>query len=212
MASTWYPAAFRVAGPPSKIGYANKGDREGEGVVVHSAEGSQLAMTQQLQNPASGVSWHFSVFSDGAVEQHYPLETMCWHAKTPANYLYAGIECEGKAGDPVDGIQLASLINLLDWIRNTEAWPAAARGVTLWEHNQFVATACPSGRIPWPAVLAGLKAPALPASQAIATGMIEDGFKRILTFADGSRWTLVLEHPRFQPDGTLAFDVQPPKK
>jgi hypothetical protein len=44
-------------------------------------------------------------------------------------------------------------VRVLKWVREQEQWSAVARGETLFEHNEFMATACPSGRIPWDALI-----------------------------------------------------------
>ena len=205
--TSWYPAAELLPGSASKSGYPNKGNREGKGVVVHSAEGWRPSMESGLLNPSLAKSWHFSVYLDGHVQQHYPLETMTWHAKTPANYNYAGIECEGIAGTPVGGVQLDSLVNLLKWQREQEGWTETKRGVTLWEHNEFVATACPSGRIPWDTILAEMAVapPKLP----MVVSYAETDKWRYLTFDDDTEWALTLSNPRFDGNDVLTFDVLP---
>lgn len=160
MPATWYPAAQRLDGPASKSGFPGRGDREGRGVVVHSAEGYRAGLESRILDPNVALSWHFSVMMDGLVQQHYPIEAMCWHARTPANYRYVGIECEGQAA--LAPRQLTALIDLLGWLSTADDWPLIARNVTLFEHNQFVATLCPSGRIPWETILARLNVSVTP--------------------------------------------------
>ena len=205
--TSWYPAAERLPGPASKSGYPNKGARESKGVVVHSAEGWRTAMEAQLIHPSIAKSWHFSVYLDGHVQQHYPLEAMTWHAKTPANYNYVGIECEGLAGTPVAGAQLESLIKLLKWQREQEGWTETARGVTLFEHNEFVATLCPSGRIPWERILADMAV--VPPKLPMVVSYAELGDKRYLRLDDGSEQVLSLSNPHFDANGALTCDVLP---
>lgn len=143
-----FPFAESRPGPEPKTGYPGDTRRYGRGVVVHSAEGMRSGMMNVLRGSAPK-SWHFSVLKDGEIWQHYPLEAVTWHAGKRANVQYAGIECEGFAGEPLTERQFAGLANLILWIAQQERWPEAERSVTLWEHSQFRATACPSGRIPW---------------------------------------------------------------
>lgn len=161
MAELWYPGAQVLKGPPSKSGFPGRGNRESVGAVVHSAEGFRAGLESRIIDPNVPLSWHFSVMMDGLVQQHYPAEVMTWHARTPANYRYVGIECEGNG--PLTRIQLDELVELLRWLSTVEQWPVIARSVTLWEHNQFVATLCPSGRIPWPGILTRLGQSVVPA-------------------------------------------------
>ena len=95
------------------------------------------------------MSWHFTVGNDGEVLQHYALNLITWHAGQEANLLYVGIECEGTAGHAIRGPQLEALAELVRWIARVDHWESYTRGITLFEHNEFMNTACPSGRIPW---------------------------------------------------------------
>jgi N-acetyl-anhydromuramyl-L-alanine amidase AmpD len=95
------------------------------------------------------VSWHFTVLKDGAVWQHYGLDSSCWHAGNRANNArLIGIEHEGKAGEPLTEAQTQASVSLVRWIAATQGWPLE-RHTRLLEHNEVYATACPSGRIPW---------------------------------------------------------------
>ncbi len=194
MPELWCSFATRAAGPANKHGgYQQAEPRSGKGAVVHSAEGYRAGMHTRLDGPAT-VSWHFSVFKTGEIEQHYPLNAMCWHAQTPANYFYVGIECEGIGGDDpakweaLTSAQVVALTNLLAWIAKQDGWPSFTRDVTLFEHNHFVATACPSGRIPWSNIIETLDhtppdAPAPPA----------DPTPRDVAFAGGAFATFMAE-------------------
>ncbi len=156
MPSGWYPWAWAEGGPAGKVGaIGGVLHRTGKGAVIHSAEGSLQAALAVLNGPKLA-SWHFTVAKEGQVFQHYALDIVTWHAGA-ANGLYTGIECEGVAGETVGGPQLDALTNLLLWIGDQEDWEAYARGVTLFEHNEFMATACPSGRIPWDRLISRLE-------------------------------------------------------
>src|SRR5438045_885991 len=163
MDANWCPFAIRHEGPAAKTG----GLRSGKGAVLHSAEGP-LAASFRILSLTSGArpsdwqkSWHFTVAQDGSLFQHYPVDAMTWHAGPRANPFYVGIEHEGVAGEVLADRQLEASARLLAWIAGVEGWPGpaggwrgAAAGRLLFEHNEFMATACPSGRIPWPALLA----------------------------------------------------------
>jgi hypothetical protein len=167
MDPTWCPFATRHDGPAVKT----SGVRAGKGAVLHSAEGPLaasfriLALTSGARPADWQKSWHFTVAQDGRLFQHYPLDVVTWHAGPKANPLYVGVEHEGVAGQPVAGPQLEASARLLRWISDVEGWgrfvryPADGLAANLFEHNQFMATACPSGRIPWPALLALLQGP-----------------------------------------------------
>lgn len=148
MPETWGSYAIVRPGPAAKTGALGASLRRGQGVVVHSAEGSLESALGVLDGPRPA-SWHLTVAKDGRYYQHYPLETICWHAGADANPRYVGIECEGVAGEPLTPEQVETLRSVLDWLQAVDAWPVRERGVTLFEHNEFMPTACPSGRIPW---------------------------------------------------------------
>lgn len=152
MPKDWYPAAVVKLGPDWKTGSGAGWTRDGQGAVVHSAEGYAEGILSVLMGKAF-VSWHFSVLKDGTVWQHYPLDRWTWHAGGVANARYVGIECEGVAGEPLERDQLFALVQLLHWIANKDGWTGYQRGTTLFEHNEFMATACPSGRIPWDTII-----------------------------------------------------------
>jgi N-acetyl-anhydromuramyl-L-alanine amidase AmpD len=109
------------------------------------------------ENEYTKASWHFSNPKSGLLLQHYETEAASWHAGPRANPYYIGIEHEGKVGEPLTEVQIANDVALLRWLAEEEKWPGFVRGITLWEHNEFMATACPSGRIPWARIIAELE-------------------------------------------------------
>lgn len=99
-------------------------------------------------------SWHFSVLQDGRVFQHYPIESVAWHAGSKTwNEKLIGIEHEGGAepfyGEPLTEPQYQATLRLTLWLLKTCRWPEFRVGVQGMEHNWVYSTACPSGRIPW---------------------------------------------------------------
>ena len=152
----WFPGAIVRPGPAWKSGYTNYSGRVGKGAVVHSAEG-YLSGAMGVLDSQARKSWGAFLAKDGQVYQHYELQAITWHAGFDANIALFGIETEGVAGEPLTDGQLATLIAFLRWQREQEVWPEVSRASTLREHNEFMSTSCPSGRIPWERVIEGLE-------------------------------------------------------
>lgn len=159
---------------PGPLGKTNARPRTLAGIVVHSAEGGITGTLQRLHDPNSQVSWHFSLANDGTLWQHYPLETQCWHAGALANPFYLGLECEGRAPNPLTPHQISTLKSLLDWLAQTEHWPGLVRHLTLFEHNEFMQTSCPSGRVPWDQLTTWSQSPTLdsPTAQTLIYALV----------------------------------------
>jgi len=162
MAETWLSWCERVDGPSWKQGYASVKTRalpDIKGEVKHSAEGSYLALLATLNHPTRTASWHFSVSKSGHVAQHYPLESVCWHAGGfSQNLNYIGIEHEGKAGEILTTAQVLATVHIsLDIRRLAGLTAPPAIKINLWEHNWLSATACPSNRIPWTVIISKIK-------------------------------------------------------
>lgn len=177
MTSLWAPFAVKRPGPPEKVGYdslgfGNKGPKRGD--VKHSAEGSAAGL-QAVLHGARRASWHFSVLY-GSVLQHYPINAHCWHAGDTdddggvrANIELVGIEHEGVAGQPLTDYQVEMTTEITKFCakvfeRDAEfaRYPVMpAGGWTLTEHHEVsnTFTACPSGRIPWAAIMEELTMP-----------------------------------------------------
>lgn len=150
---TRYEASVWAPGPPLQV-YVGKNAREG--VILHSAEGYfSEAYRPRDTMEQRGVSWHFTVFKDGRVEQHYDLDAVCWHAGTQANLWLLGVEHEGEAGEPLTPAQTAASVALVRWLARECGWANLARSgpsQRLYEHREVnLKTTCPNGRIPWAA-------------------------------------------------------------
>ncbi len=142
------------------------------GEVKHSAVGFLPAIFSQLDGPTQ-VSWHFSIAFNGTIYQHYPVAGICWHAGSARwNIDTVGIEHEGGApgneNEPLTVAQTVATTQLTAWLAEQfgrtggyARYPAAAQWWLL-EHRQIHATACPSGRIPWDAILQALSGPVEP--------------------------------------------------
>lgn len=148
-AQRYYPLVEQQPGPDGNVWPEQNAC---EGVIMHSAEGDWSAGSSPTDTMVQrGVSWHFTIFKDGAVEQHYPLSASCWHAGSrKQNARLIGIEHEGRTGEPLTEAQVTAGVALLRWLSVTCQWPALRRSVTLYEHREVnPGTTCPNGRIPW---------------------------------------------------------------
>jgi len=149
----WYPGARKWLGPSNKKRYGTNGVK---GIVNHSAVGYSAGLHHELVRADRGAAWHFSVMQDGTVEQHYPLNSVLWHAADAfGNMNYIGIEHEGgfnPANEPLTVKQREASVKLCQWIAKQAGFSLSrVDKKTLWEHNEIAdkATQCPSGRIPW---------------------------------------------------------------
>lgn len=143
----YYPSpCIQMPGPPEKV-YPEQNTCEG--VILHSAEGYRPGLESQLRD--AQVSWHFTVYQDGTVEQHYPVTASCWHAgSAKQNRRLIGVEHEGVAGEPLTEAQADASVRLVGWLASNCGWAVLMRGVNLFEHREVnPQTQCPSGRIPW---------------------------------------------------------------
>lgn len=166
--ATWRP------GLATKVGYSWAGVaglKRGE--VKHSAEGYWPGIHAGLDNPNRRASWHFTVGYD-RIEQHYEIDAHCWHAGdvgddggVAANLELIGVEHLGLAHESLTAYQVDATTRLTRWL--AEQWgvtpfvryggtPPPSATWVLAEHNEVsdTYTACPSGRIPWDAILVEL--------------------------------------------------------
>ena len=141
-------AAWRP-GPPEKV----HGVIAPTGITGHSAVGYRYGLYDVLDSPYVPWGWQFSVFYDGAIEQHYDTTALVWHGHASSEFAI-GIEHEGgfsPEDEPLRPAQLASSIRLMQWIGKEHGFPLkrSQPGRTLHEHNEFANKPCPSNRIPW---------------------------------------------------------------
>lgn len=162
----WLDWAIRLipSNPSTNIGVSSV-----RGVFMHSAEGyASVLLDPNSQWGYNGNhSWHISNLMDGRVFQHYPLTARCHHA-TAANQEYVGVENEGDYPKELslNDLQIANAVRFLKEIGEWKGWEPTRTGntrQTLWEHNEVVwlggtGSSCPSGRIPWDKILAGINA------------------------------------------------------
>jgi len=208
-ADGWLDWAVRL--PATKIN-VNGWSNSGKGVFMHSAEGyaSTLLSPTSIYGYNGQHSWHLSNCFDGKVYQHYPFNAQCWHASA-ANNTYIGVENEGYApNDPtLIPVQIQNAVRFISEISAWKGWrptrPTSSTDTshTLWEHNEVVriggtATACPSGRIPWDAIMAGL-------SQPIPT--IRRHEMRVIKDHTGAAYLIYADQMAFIPSQAIYDDI-----
>ncbi len=188
----WFDWAERQPGPPAKLWPDANRLR---GVVLHSAVGSLQGVINVVMGPAQ-VSVTGVVGYDGRFVQFYAVTASPWaNGSHEANRSFIGIEHEGGApgneSEPLTPEQVAADVRILQDLAaykgvGVDFWQ---RPTTLIEHREIYATACPSGRIPWDAIIAGLAPPPPPAPAPYVT------YNKI-GFSDGSEWYLAVEPPK----------------
>lgn len=162
MSGTWLDFCRRRDGPVSKQGYATALARKLtaiEGIVSHSMEGFRAGAYSVLDDPNRRSSWTFSVYQaqNSPSEQHYPLESVTWHAGTfDGNVLYVGIEHEGVKGQPLTDWQVDQTVKIQKAILDLCPKVQPVRKVGLWEHKEVGLTSCPNDRIPWERIVPAL--------------------------------------------------------
>lgn len=166
----WFDWAARIDGPPDKkvAGETNLID----GIVFHSAVGTLQGVINVVMGPASNRKSVTGVLAkDGRFIQFYPVTDSPWANGNPTvNVRYLGFEFEGgpigNESEPLTLLQVDGAVRILKDLAEykgvgVDFW---RRPVTLVEHKELVATACPSGRIPWAAILAALQPPTAPSA------------------------------------------------
>lgn len=148
--------------PTSKHGYGNFNTNTITRVIDHSAAGYRSGMFAVLDGTRQA-SWHFSVMQNGEVYQHVDTGQISWGAGNfDANNHSINIEHEGVKGQALTPAQYKATLALHTWIWPVHNLGTPSRSITLREHNEFVATACPSNRIPWVKLIPDLKAAIAP--------------------------------------------------
>lgn len=157
---SFYPHAIWSPGPIDKQGYPGLAVNARRGVICHSMVGAYVHAKARLDS-ADRASWHFSVLKDGTVHQHYDTMAVTWHAGVKQiNGIFVGIEHEGGGyfpngepnfSEPLTAAQLEASIALVTYLADEGGYDLVRDdpGRGLHEHNEYYATACPSGRIPW---------------------------------------------------------------
>ncbi len=182
------PFAEWVPAPDWKHGYPSGDMLRPQGAVLHSAEGDNQASKDVLLGPIMS-SWQFYICRDGTILQHMDSLRVAWHTKTRfgrINKTFWGIEAEGIAGEPLTDAQVESSIRLIRWLWAEHGlWEFSRQ--TLREHNEFTATACPSGRIPWDVLV-----PRLNEEQEVDLGWLWEVMEWLHDMVDQQKWADIL--------------------
>jgi len=142
-----------------------------KGAFFHDAQGWAHGALARFQNPANQGSAHIIINLAGPPHQFIDFDDAAWHAGgyipglgTFANLFHWGFEFEGgyPTPEPINDHQVDVALDLCRWLATEYAfkWPAVRR-VDLWEHREVYPTSCPSDRIRWPDIIAGLKGDAM---------------------------------------------------
>lgn len=186
ISGAWFDWADWHRGPASKLW---PDLNQAAGVVFHSAVGTLQGVIDVVMGPleksVTGV-----VGYDGKLIQFYPVTASPWaNGSHEANKLYLGFEFEGglvgNESEPLTPLQVDAAEHILRDLAEWKGVPLSfwQRPSTLIEHNELIATACPSGRIPWDELLARLTPP--PPS---APYMVERRWVEMNILSDGSSY------------------------
>ena len=161
----WFSWAVRDPGPPERQ-YAGRNTLKL--FIPHSAEGYWPVMRQILWGDR-GSSWFASNLKDGRLIQHYPIYARTWTSGSGyPNYNGLAWENEGVAGEAFTDKQTENcirIINEVSALTGMKSWRrplnSADKEAQLYEHNECTRwgsepTACPSHRVPWSTIIAGL--------------------------------------------------------
>ncbi len=150
MVELWYPGATVHPGPANKTW----GETDVFGVTCHSSEGNlagDMAVLRSQVRPRG--SWTLYNPRQGPMLQHYPLNAITWHSGSRRSWGTIGVETEGFAGDPLTASQNGNMIEFLGWCKGNFDWDELILDLNIFEHNYWVATACPSNRYLWEVLL-----------------------------------------------------------
>jgi hypothetical protein len=174
----WLDWASRRPGPIEKQ-YTER--NASAGFIFHSQVGFIAGAYDRLFSmerdeagrftPYAAASWTMTLFYDGRVEQHYPIGTSCWtHGSRYPNTHFDGCEVEGgppgNEAEPLRPAQFQSGVRIIADVSRAKVWTPRRPispidgSASCYLHSECVrwgslATACPSGRIPWPELIAG---------------------------------------------------------
>lgn len=219
-ADGWIDWAERLPGP---VAHTNPGKNPVRGIFMHSAEGyaGTLLDPNSIYGYNGSHSWHLSNLFNGRLVQHYPLTARCWHA-TAANDGYVGVENEGDWPKELTLTQkqIDNAVHFTKDISEWKSWTPTRTGntaQTLWEHNEVVwlggsATSCPSGRIPWDKILAGLnpEIPVVVKDDDMKTHYAWSAWHEGLEFeGSDTRWGANLRHDFSLPAEAKSVLIQP---
>lgn len=208
-ADGWFDWAIRDPGPPER---QNGGRNTLKIFVPHSAEGYWPHLRTVLWGDR-GSSWFASNLRDGRFIQHYSIYAQTWTSGSgyPNNNGLAW-ENEGVQGEPFTPAQTENCIRVIREVSALTGMTAWRRPVNsldkdaqLYEHNECtrwgsLPTACPSHRVPWPRIIAGLEGDM--AITLAACGDSPTGFRLYALGSDTPKW---ITDPKAAADLQAAF-------
>lgn len=135
-------------------------------LFCHDAQGWRDGAYATFLDPNRGAA-HAIINLDGPPWQFIDFDDAAWHAGGDlpglgefANLFCWGLEFEGgyPTPTPITDYQVDTAVELCLWLSHEYAFTwQALRRVDLWEHREVYPTSCPSNRIRWPEIIAGLK-------------------------------------------------------
>lgn len=155
--------------------------------VCHSQEGWN-SLFSLFNNPARRASTHFWIGRDGRVEQYVDTSDTAWgngernrrggpdarirwakaaYDAASLNDETISCELEGVAGERITLAQEAAAVDLVGWVHAAHGLGTPRRHVTVVEHNQLSATACPSNRWPIDRIIAAIESASAPSSRGV---------------------------------------------
>ncbi len=160
----WLDWAHVIKGPADKV-YTESNKQLGianhsiVGYESESEDGVPNRFLDTSTNPNgsytanAAASVHFVLRYSGLLIQMYPLSASCWTSGGRfQNTHFVAIELEGgyvgNEREPMRPAQVATYVKLIIELENHWGFPLTRDGVSrnIKEHNEWVPTACPSGR------------------------------------------------------------------
>jgi len=211
----WLSGCIRVPGPLNKM-YPQP--NAGEGICVHSVEGTYAGALGELMKPERQASWMFTNCLDGRFIQHYPITASTWSSgNVAANTRLWAVESEGFAGTPLNASQVANMLYLAsEWEQHSGL--DLVRKKTLHEHGEVYnwsvpnagPTACPSNRyLPFYEALANREEDmADPRLDALAQGIFGKNWaKRLAELAENSPLETRVKNLETNGDSVARADI-----
>lgn len=118
-------------------------------IVIHHAATTDFdGIGRTFKDAVRGTSAHYGVGEHNNVDQYVPEGSIAWHAGNwPVNCTSIGIETVNHTGAPnwdISDSAFATLVELVRDIARRNGLLPLRRGVNLFGHHDFIATACPA--------------------------------------------------------------------
>lgn len=133
-------------------------ENTGAGVTWHSAvTDSRLSVEGEMLNPVRQFSVMFILEKDGTLYQYYPIKASPWcsgsQTANTTTWCLEAIGGRSPIDEPLTDAQVETCVRLIGEYEESTG-NKASRGSdahfgddrTMFEHNDWVSTACPSGR------------------------------------------------------------------